>query len=114
KAQRVFAASAALISTYQGAAKALELPFPMNIAAAAKVMAAGLGFVSAIKSGGSGGGGRGSSGSAASAAAKAEPTRQVLVRLEGDDWLVDMAENIMTQIYEQSKDGRVIVARDRS
>lgn len=114
KAQRVFAASAALISTYQGAAKALELPFPMNIAAAAKVIAAGLGFVSAIKSGGSSGGGRGSSSSAASAATKTEPTRQVLVRLEGDDWLVDMAENIMTQIFEQSKDGRVIVARDRS
>src|SRR5690606_14349503 len=75
KAQRVFAASAALISTYQGAAKALELPLPMNIAAAAKVIAAGLGFVSAIKSGGSGGGGRGSSGSAASAATKTEPTR---------------------------------------
>lgn len=114
KAQRIFAASAALISTYQGAAKALELPFPMNIAAAAKVIAAGLGFVSAIKSGGSSSGGRGSGSSASSATTKTEPTRQVLVRLEGDDWLVDMAENIMTQIYDQSKDGRVIVARDRS
>lgn len=114
KAQRIFAASAALISTYQGAAKALELPFPMNIAAAAKVIAAGLGFVSAIKSGGSSSGGRGSGSSASSATTKTEPTRQVLVRLEGDDWLVDMAENIMTQIYDQSKDGRIIVARDRS
>lgn len=113
KAQRIFAASAALISTYQGAAKALELPFPMNIAAAAKVIAAGLGFVSAIKSGGSSSGGRGSSSSASSATTKTEPTRQVLVRLEGDDWLVDMAENIMTQIYDQSRDGRIIVARDR-
>lgn len=119
KAQRVFAASAALISTYQGAAKALELPFPMNIAAAAKVIAAGLGFVSAIKSGGAGGGsGRGSGTSGAASAttttpARQEPVRQVLVRLEGDDWLVGMADNIMTQIYEQTKDGRVVVARDR-
>lgn len=117
KAQRVFAASAALISTYQGAAMTLADPTLttwQRIAAAAKVVATGLGFVSAIKSGGSSSGGGKSTSSAASAATKTEPTRQVLVRLEGDDWLVDMAENIMTQIYDQSKDGRVIVARDRT
>lgn len=113
KAQRVFAASAALISTYQGAAKALELPFPMNIAAAAKVLAAGMGFISAIKSGGSGGS-SGGGGSSSAGSVKQEPTRNVLVRLEGDAWLTDMAEQMMTQIYEASSNGRVIIARDNS
>lgn len=113
KAQRVFAASAALISTYQGAAKALELPFPMNIAAAAKVLAAGMGFISAIKSGGSGGS-SGGGGASSAGTVKQEPTRNVLVRLEGDAWLTDMAEQMMTQIYEASSNGRVIIARDNS
>lgn len=111
KAQKIFAASAALISTYQGAAKALELPFPMNMAAAAKVIGAGLGFVSAIKSGGSSRGSGSSSSSSASVATKTEPTRQVLVRLEGDEWLVNMADSIMSEIYKQTKDGRVVIAR---
>ena len=113
KAQRVFAASAALISTYQGAAKALELPFPMNIAAAAKVLAAGMGFISAIKSGSSSGGGSGGGGSSAGSV-KQEPTKNVLIRLEGDDWLTGLAEQMMTQIYEASSNGRVIVSRDNS
>lgn len=113
KAQRVFAASAALISTYQGAAKALELPFPMNIAAAAKVLAAGMGFISAIKSGSSSGGG-GGGGSSSAGSVKQEPTKNVLIRLEGDDWLTGLAEQMMTQIYEASSNGRVIVSRDNS
>lgn len=48
--QRVFAAGSALVSTFQGAAQALTLPFPANLAAAALVLAKGLGFVAAIKS----------------------------------------------------------------
>jgi hypothetical protein len=39
----------AVMSTYTGAAKALELPFPANIAAAAAVMATGMGFVASIR-----------------------------------------------------------------
>lgn len=110
KAQRVFGAASALISTYQGAAKALELPFPYNMAAMAKVMAAGMGLVNAIKSGGK----SGSSASSSSAAVqtKQEPTRNVLIRLEGSDFMVDLAESMLEQIYESSKDGRVIIARD--
>jgi hypothetical protein len=72
KVAKVFGAAQALISTYQGAAEALKLPFPKNLAAAAAVIAKGIGFVNAIKgvndSGGggasSGGGGGGGGGSA--------------------------------------------------
>lgn len=110
KAQKVFGAASALISTYQGAAKALELPFPYNMAAMAKVLAAGMGLVNAIKSGGKAGGKGGSASSGI--AAKQEPTRNVLIRLEGSDFMVDLAESMLEQIYEQSRDGRVIIARD--
>lgn len=61
KIAKVAGAAQALISTYQGAAEALKLPFPQNLAAAAAVTAKGLGLVAAIKSatssGSSGGGG---------------------------------------------------------
>ena len=36
------------------------------------------------------------------------------LRLEGDDWLTGLAEQMMTQIYEASSNGRVIVSRDNS
>lgn len=48
-AAKVFGAVQALISTYAGAAEALKLPFPFNIAASAAVLAKGLGLVAAIK-----------------------------------------------------------------
>lgn len=111
KAQRVFGAASALISAYTGAAEALKLPFPANIAAAAKVLATGMGFVNAIKSGGKSGGASAGSSSAA-IQTKQEPTRNVLIRLEGSDFMVDLAESMLEQIYESSKDGRVIIARD--
>lgn len=112
KAQRVFAAASALISTMQGAAKALELPFPLNIAAAGKVIAAGMGFISAIKSGKSSGGGGGGGATAAPVTTQA-PVQNVLVNLTGDQWLVDMAGEVIDQISEQSRNGRVIIQRDR-
>jgi hypothetical protein len=49
KAAQIFGAVQALISTYAGAAKALELPFPYNLAAVAVVMAKGFSLVAAIK-----------------------------------------------------------------
>lgn len=52
---QVFGAAKAFVSTYEGAAEALKLPFPANLAAAASVISSGLGFVAAIKSVGSGG-----------------------------------------------------------
>lgn len=115
RVQRVFAASSALINTWLGYTEALAnnplMPPWMKLAWAGKILAAGLGAVSAIKGGG---GGKGSGASTASAAAKAEPQRNVLVRLEGDEWLTSMAETIMTEIYEQTGNGRVVVQRDYS
>lgn len=111
KAQRVFGAASALISTYTGAAKALELGFPQNIIAMGKVLAAGMGLVSAIKSGSSNPKSRGGGGSASTAqsAVKENPTQYMYIRLQGDEWAVSMAENIIEQIYDQSKDGRRII-----
>lgn len=88
KVSRIFGAAQALISTYVGAAKALELPFPANIAAAAKVMAAGMGFVSAIKSG-SGAASASSRGVASTAAtaapaAAAAPAGTASITIRGD------------------------------
>lgn len=113
--QKTFAAGSALINAYLAASQAMAdptVPYWMKIAAYGKVLAAGLGAVNAIKGGGSGGGGK--SASAATSAAKSEPNKNILVRLEGPDFMVDMAESIMKQIYEQSQNGRVIIARDRS
>lgn len=112
RAQKIFGAASALISTYQGAAKALELPFPYNIAAAGKVIAAGMGFISAIKGSGSGGGSSGGSSASTATAVKEEPVRNVLLRLEGDPWLTGLTEQLITQFYEASANGRVIVSRD--
>lgn len=84
KVAQVFGAAQALISAYQGAAEALKLPFPQNIAAAATVLAKGIGFVTAIKgvnaSSGAAGGGGGGGGGAASApvAQQQQPNVQTL------------------------------------
>lgn len=111
RAQKTFAAGSALINAYLAATQAMAdptVPYWMKVAAYAKVLAAGLGAVNAIK----GGGGSGGRGSAATAATKQEPTKNILVNLTGPAFMVDMAEEIMQQIYAQSKDGRVIIARD--
>lgn len=49
-AAKIFAAVSALISTYQGQAQALTLPFPANLAAMAAVGAAGFALVASINS----------------------------------------------------------------
>lgn len=49
-AAKVFGALQALIATYAGAAEALKLPFPANIAASIAVLAKGLTLVAAIRS----------------------------------------------------------------
>ena len=115
KAQSIFSAGAALISTYQGAAKELEKG-TLGFGTAAAVIAKGIGFVAAIKSAGSGstsasGGGSASATTSATSATRAEPERVTRVELQGEDWLVSLAETMMTQIYDASKNGRVIVAR---
>lgn len=50
KIAKVFGAAKALADTYAGAAAALKLPFPQNMAAAASIIATGIGFVNSIKS----------------------------------------------------------------
>ena len=116
KMQKTFAAASALLNTYLAASQTLADPtlgFWAKFAAVAKVIAAGMGLVNAIKGGGTSGGGASSGGAStsATAATKAEPERVTRVVLQGDDWLVNMAESIMTQIYDASSNGRVIVSR---
>lgn len=65
KANKAFGIGNAIISTYRGVAKALELPFPANIAAAATTLSHGLAAVGSIKGASPGGGGGGGGISAA-------------------------------------------------
>jgi hypothetical protein len=78
---KVFGAAQALISAWQGAAEALKLPFPGNLAAFAQVLATGFGAVSAIQSATAGGGGGGSAGSTAAAAAATQSQGPLQVSL---------------------------------
>ena len=111
--QQTFAAGAALVNAYLAASQALADPtlgFWGKMAAYGKVLAAGLGLAQAIK--GAGGGANASgAGATATPATPQEPERTVLVNLQGEGWMVEMAEEMLTQIYEQSRDGRVIIAR---
>ncbi|RAP39301.1 hypothetical protein BYZ73_21240, partial [Rhodovulum viride] len=107
KISRIFGAAQALISTYVGAAKALELPFPANIAAAAKVIAAGMSFVSAIKGGSksaSGASGAASAGAAAQAAAPA-PQRTATINVQGDVIGRQSGEALVKALNEAFGDG---------
>ena len=113
KIAKVFGAAEALISTYVGASEALKLPFPQNFAAAAAIIAKGIGFVNAIKSvgdNGSGGGGGGSTGSASSAAAApAVPTQTVSINLQGDTFSRGSVEGLLEQIQSQlDRGGRLV------
>lgn len=112
KAQRSFAAASALISALNGASKALELPYPLNIAAAGKVLATGMGFVNSIKSGGSGSASAGATSASVNsqAVAATEPEKVTMVRIEGDKWITDFMGSLLEGIYKESKNGRVIIA----
>ncbi|WP_196774285.1 phage tail length tape measure family protein [Rhodovulum sp. MB263] len=107
KISRIFGAAQALISTYVGAAEALKLPFPENIAAAAKVIATGMSFVSAIKSGSksaSGASGAASAGAAAQAAAPA-PQRTATINVQGDVIGRQSGEALVKALNEAFGDG---------
>lgn len=84
KISKAFGAAQALISAYQGAAEALKLPFPANLAAYAKVLATGLGAVNAIQNVTAGGGG-GRGGSAGGAAAAPTFSQSVAITLNGSE-----------------------------
>lgn len=105
KIAKAFGVAQALISTYTGAAEALKLPFPSNLAAFAKVMATGLGAVSQIKGVSSGGGG-GAGGGAVGAAGAPEASQ--LFRVQGIDrdklYSGDMIKGLFDSIVEESKD----------
>ena len=113
KIAQVFGAAQALISTYQGAAEALKLPYPQNLAAAASVISAGLGFVSSIKSvnassGGSVSGGGGGSGAAVSDAGGGQPVRPLEVRVSGfgpDDLISGLdISNLFEMLQDEAGD----------
>ena len=77
---KVFGAAQALISTFQGSAEALKLPFPANLVAAATVAAKGLSLVAAIKGVSKGGGGGGGAAVGGGAAASSVPPPQPVER----------------------------------
>jgi hypothetical protein len=62
KIAKVFGIAQALISTFQGAARALTLPYPANLAAYASTLAQGMSAVASIKGVNENGGGNGGSG----------------------------------------------------
>ncbi|BAQ67203.1 potential phage tail tape measure protein [Rhodovulum sulfidophilum] len=106
KMAQVAGAAQALISTNVGAAKALELPFPENIAAMATVMAKGLALVAAIKSGSkSGSGGGASSAGAAAQAAAPAPQRTANVTVQGDVIGRQSGEALVKALNEAFGDG---------
>jgi hypothetical protein len=112
KIAKVFGAAEALISTYVGASEALKLPFPQNFAAAAAIIAKGIGFVNAIKSvgdNGSSGGGSGSTGASSAASAPAVPTQTVSINLQGDTFSRGSVEGLLEQIQSQlDRGGRLV------
>jgi hypothetical protein len=69
KIAKVFGIAQALISTFQGAARALTLPYPANLAAYASTLAQGMSAVASIKGVNENGGGGGKAGGTGGAAA---------------------------------------------
>ncbi|MDR2309789.1 MAG: tape measure protein [Brucellaceae bacterium] len=111
KAQRIFGAASALVSTYIGAAKALELPFPANLAAMAAVMAKGMALVAAIKSGSkSSASGGGSAGTTQAAAPQEKaPLRQMAeINVHGEVFNREQVIGLIEKINDVQKDGHVI------
>jgi hypothetical protein len=107
---KAFGAAQALVSAWQGAAEALKLPFPANMAAFAKVLAAGMGAVNAIKSVGKGGtggtGGRSAGG--LQVASQSRTSQAVVVNLHGNNFSQDSVRNLINQINQAVEDGAKI------
>ena len=102
KAAKVAAAAQALVSTFQGAAEALKLPFPANLAAAAAVTAKGLGLVAAIKGVSSSGVGGGGAGTAAAAPVAAQSPLNV--RLSGLGAGDSITGGQLSSLFDRLKD----------
>lgn len=111
KIAKAFGIAQALISTFQGAAEALKLPFPANLAAYASVLAQGMTAVASIRkvnengggNGGSGGGGGGGAASMAGAggggSAAASPTTTFSFTLMNDP--MGFGEKFARQFIDQ-------------
>jgi hypothetical protein len=112
RAQKSFAAASALVNTYLAASQALADPKLSTFAkfiAVAKVVAAGMGLVNAIKGGSksSGGGSSGGSSSAPTTAGTAavEPTRTMAVSFQGSDFMKKLAAELTDPLFELSSNG---------
>jgi hypothetical protein len=116
KIAKVFSAAQALINTYQGASKELARGGIAGFAAAAAVIAQGIGFVNAIKSvsdngNGGGGGSTGTSSAAPGGAAAASATQTVSINLQGDTFSRGSVEGLLEQIQSQlDRGGRLVFA----
>jgi hypothetical protein len=113
KISKAFGAAQALISAWQGAAEALKLPFPSNIAAFAKVLSTGLGAVNAIKGARKGGStSGGGSGTSAAAAAPASPTQTMNFTITNDPFGMGerFARQLASQLNEAQRNGSSIRA----
>jgi hypothetical protein len=120
---RGFSAAQALINTWLAASQTLADPrlgFFAKFAAVAKVVAAGMGLVNAIRGGGSSASGGGGAGSVSTSSAPASasgvtqaqtPLRRTIVELRGPDWVKGIVQPVMEQIYQASEDGQVVFAR---
>lgn len=108
--QRSFVAAQALIDTWGAYAKALRdggsTPW-QRFALAAKVLAAGMGAVNAIKGGG--GGGASTAAATTATSAQSEPQRTTLVSLQGEDWLVSLVGPILDQVFKESQNGTRVI-----
>ena len=112
--QKSFQAASALMNAWKGYTDALAtggLSPWAKLAWAGKILSAGLGAVSAIRGGGKSGGG--SSAATTTQQAQREPTRYVTINWDGPDWMRDGINGLLDEIYDQSKDGRVIIAQER-
>jgi hypothetical protein len=114
KVAKVFGAAQALISTYQGAAEALKLPFPKNLAAAAAVIAKGIGFVQAIKGMNEGGGApsAGAGGGAGGGAAAQQNVQTLNFTIQNDPFGFgqNLVRQLATQLNEAGRNGSSIRA----
>lgn len=119
RAAATFGATRALINSYVAATEALQQPglgVFGRLAAYGQVLATGLQAVSAIRSAGSGVGASSPSTSGVSASTATTATgvdQYVYVDLAGPEWLTSLADELLTEIYDQTANGdrRVVIQR---
>jgi len=114
KISKAFALAEAAVSIWRGAAKALELPFPANLAAWGQVIATGakaLSGINSVSAGSAGGAGGGASGGGSRQAAPepAQARRSVRIEVEGEGMFADMLrgsiDEIADAVFDNSRDG---------